>query len=129
MLKRVIFYLLMSEFYRRILSKVLETENPSIKDIIMSPRACVIIFLMNKFRLLSKEPIKVGIFTINEQELLRMSRLPRITNNQLYDFLMYLDSIGELDNYLSLESKELPKFDSFYNKLNEKIGLGEVENN
>ena len=125
--KRVIFYSLMSEFYRRILSNVLETDSPSTNDIIMSQRACVIIYLMNKFELLSKESIKVGIFSTTEQELFKMIKLPKITNNQLYDFLMYLDSIGELDNYLSLESKQFPKYDSFYKELNEKLGLGKTK--
>jgi len=111
------------DFYRREISKVLNGQVPSIENIQMNTRACCLLSAMNKSQLLTSQQSKVGVFSISEEELMKMIQLPKTTNAQLYDTLMFLDSVGDLQEYLKQKSCPLPTFDSFFVEMNKKLNL------
>ena len=113
------------EFYKRILKTILKSDLYSYDDILINSKASVIAYIIITNKLYDENPIQVGIFQISEKELssIKSIRISKPTNDDIYDLLLYLDSINELNNYMSLDIKLIPNYDNFYDDLNEKIGL------
>ena len=111
------------EFYRRILNRILSKDSVNIDDIIINPRATTVLYIMKQFNLLDTTIIRCGCINISEKILIQMIKINRPTNNELYDLILYLDYINELDNYMNIDDKIIPKYDEFYDDINEKIGL------
>lgn len=110
-------------FYRRIIDTIIDNKYPTIDDYLMNPRACTIAYIMNINDLFDDKLVRCGIISISEKTIMKSMKIPHPTNNELYDLLYYLDSIQELENYLSMNSRMLPVYDSFYEDMNKKLGF------
>ena len=113
-------------FYRRILKNILNNESSNIEDILINTRALTVLYIMKIHNLLDKNDVKCGVIEISESYIFDMVHIEKPTNNDIYDLLLYLDYENELDNYMSLNNKLIPKYDSFYDDINEKIGLKKI---
>lgn len=114
-------------FYRRVLQNMLQNDNTTIDDIIMNSRALTIAYIMKTNNLFDEKLIRVGIVSVSEATLMKSLKIEKPTNNEIYDLLYYLDSINELENYMSMNDKLIPTYDRFYEDMNRKLGLSIAE--
>lgn len=111
-------------FYRQLF--IDEIENSGADDIVYSGQFTVLINLMLKNNGFSTEPIKTGLVSTTEKDVMLSKYkdfISKPTNDDLYDFLYYLDSKGKLDEYLARSDKIMPCKDTFYDDMNEKLGI------
>ena len=116
-------------FYRRILRQIIDpdlfTKNITIDadDILLNQKINTILYIMKENDLFETKSITCGLFSITEKELVKQFEITKPTNNQVYDFIMYLNSIGELKNYLLQDFKIIPDEDVFYGDINELLDI------
>lgn len=111
-------------FYRQLFVEEMDKNGPD--NVPYTSQFGVLINLMIKNNGFSDEPIGTGLVVTTEKEVMLAKYkefISKPTNDDLYDFLYYLDSKGKLDEYLARDDKLMPVKDAFYSDMNERLGL------
>ena len=116
------------EFYNRVINQYYPNKlNPL--DISLDTVYSCLLSIIYKNNLYLEEDYKSNYFTATTRELLSLlNNKYQFTkaledNDDIYYFLQWLDNNGLLEEYLKQDIKILPKYEAFYEEINEKLGL------